>query len=117
VRLYRETLPGGRTHEIIEQSDEASLDNVPCLEFDRTQYRCLRVGEFVVPEGHVFAMGDNRDNSQDSRVLNAVGFIPIENLVGRAEFIFFSVDGSAAWWEVWAWPFAIRWSRLFSAVR
>ena len=117
VRLYRETLPGGRTHEIIEQSDDGSLDNVPCLEFDRTTYRCLRVGEFVVPEGHVFAMGDNRDNSQDSRVMQAVGFIPIENLVGRAEFIFFSVDGSAAWWEVWGWPFAIRWSRIFSAVR
>lgn len=117
VRLYRETLPGGRSHDIVEQTDDGSLDNVPCLEFDRTQYRCLRVGEFVVPEGHVFAMGDNRDNSQDSRVMQAVGFIPIENLVGRAEFIFFSVDGSAAWWEVWAWPLAIRWSRLFSAVR
>ncbi len=62
-------------------------------------------------------MGDNRDNSLDSRAQDAVGFIPIENLVGRAEFIFFSVDGSAAWWEVWGWPFAIRWSRLFSAVR
>ena len=49
--------------------------------------------------------------------MNAVGFIPIENLVGRAEFIFFSVDGSASWWEVWAWPFAIRWSRIFSGVR
>jgi signal peptidase I len=73
--------------------------------------------EFRVPPGHVFAMGDNRDNSLDSRAMNAVGFIPIENLVGRAEFIFFSVDGSAAWWQVWNWPFAIRWSRLFSAVR
>jgi signal peptidase I len=62
-------------------------------------------------------MGDNRDNSLDSRAMNAVGFIPIENLVGRAEFIFFSVDGSAAWWQVWNWPFAIRWTRLFSAVR
>jgi signal peptidase I len=69
------------------------------------------------PAGHVFAMGDNRDNSLDSRAQNAVGFIPLENLVGRAEFIFFSVDGSARWWEVWAWPMAIRWSRLFSAVR
>jgi signal peptidase I len=62
-------------------------------------------------------MGDNRDNSLDSRAMNAVGFIPVENLVGRAEFIFFSVDGSARIWEVWAWPMAIRWSRLFSAVR
>lgn len=107
VRLFRETLPGvdgapGRTHAIIEQSDDGPLDNT---------------GEYLVPAGHVFAMGDNRDNSLDSRVQNAVGFIPIENLVGRAEFIFFSIDGSAAWWEVWGWPFAIRWSRLLSAVR
>jgi signal peptidase I len=102
VRLYREVLPGGATHQIIEQSDEAPLDSL---------------GEVRVPENHVFAMGDNRDNSLDSRVQSAVGFIPLENLVGRAEFIFFSVDGSAALWEVWAWPFAIRWGRLFSAVR
>ena len=102
VRLYRETLPGGRVHDIIEQTDSGPLDNTE---------------EFRVPAGHVFAMGDNRDNSLDSRVENAVGFIPVDNLVGRAEFIFFSVDGSAAWWEVWGWPFAIRWSRLLHAIR
>jgi signal peptidase I len=62
-------------------------------------------------------MGDNRDNSQDSRFLDAVGFIPVENLVGRAEFIFFSKDNSAEWWEIWRWPLAIRWSRLFTGVR
>lgn len=102
VRQFRETLPGGRQHNIIEISDNQSSDNTP---------------EYVVPQGMVFAMGDNRDNSQDSRYQDAVGFIPIDNLVGRAEFIFFSVDGSAAWWEVWGWPLAIRWSRLFSGVR
>ena len=107
VRLYRETLPGSAglpavSHEILESTDDGPFDNTV---------------EFRVPERHVFAMGDNRDNSLDSRAMNAVGFIPIENLVGRAEFIFFSVDGSASWWEVWAWPFAIRWSRIFSAVR
>lgn len=102
VRLYREVLPGGRTHEIIEQTDDGVLDNTP---------------EFTVPPGHVFAMGDNRDNSLDSRVQSAVGFVPIENLVGRAEFIFFSVDGSSPFWQVWNWPFAIRWTRLLSAVR
>jgi signal peptidase I len=107
VRLYRETLPGsdgqpGVTHQILESTDDGPFDNTI---------------EYLVPPGHVFAMGDNRDNSLDSRAMNAVGFIPIENLVGRAEFIFFSVDGSAAWWEVWGWPFAIRWSRIFSAVR
>ncbi len=101
VRLFKETLPGGRTHDIIEQSDDAPLDNTPVFE---------------VPAGHVFAMGDNRDNSLDSRVQNAVGFIPLENLVGRAEFIFFSVDDSASIWQIWAWPFAIRWGRLFHGV-
>ncbi|HWT08648.1 MAG TPA: signal peptidase I [Roseomonas sp.] len=107
VRRYLETLPAangqpGVSHQILESTDDGPFDNTP---------------EFRVPEGHIFAMGDNRDNSLDSRAMNAVGFIPIENLVGRAEFIFFSVDGSASWWEVWAWPFAIRWSRIFSAVR
>jgi signal peptidase I len=108
VRRYREALPpsaGGSKpvgHEILEASDDGQYDNTT---------------EFLVPPNHVFAMGDNRDNSLDSREMNAVGFVPVENLVGRAEMIFFSVDGTAAWWEVWAWPFAIRWSRLFSAVR
>jgi signal peptidase I len=101
-KYYRETLPEGRVHGILECSDSNGADN--------TQ-------EYRVPAGHVFAMGDNRDNSQDSRFLDAVGFIPVENLVGRAEFIFFSVDGSAAWWEVWAWPLAVRWTRLLSAIR
>jgi signal peptidase I len=104
VRWYRETFPGpgGISHQIVENSDDMPFDNTP---------------EFVVPAGHVFAMGDNRDNSLDSRATSAVGFVPIENLVGRAEFIWFSVDGSAAWWEVWGWPFAIRWGRLFTPVR
>jgi signal peptidase I len=107
VRKYLETLPpsaGGQPvqHAVLEVSDDQPFDNTT---------------EFLVPAGHVFAMGDNRDNSLDSRAMNAVGFIPVENLVGRAEFIFFSVDGSAAWWEVWGWPFAIRWGRIFSSVR
>ncbi len=101
LKRYLETLPGGRQHFILKASDDQPLDN--------TQ-------EYKVPEGYVFAMGDNRDNSLDSRVLNAVGFVPLENLVGRAEFLFFSVDATAPWWEVWEWPFEIRWSRLFTGI-
>lgn len=98
---YVETLPGGQRHLIIERSDSDPLDNT---------------GVYTVPEGHVFAMGDNRDDSLDSRVLNQVGFVPVENLVGRAEFLFFSHDSSAHIWEVWKWPGAIRWSRIFQSI-
>ncbi len=98
---YVERLPNGREHVILERSDDGQLDNTPVYE---------------VPPGHYFAMGDNRDNSLDSRVLNMVGFIPAENLVGRAEILFFSTDGTARLWEVWRWPGAIRFSRLFSGI-
>jgi signal peptidase I len=69
-----------------------------------------------VPEGHYFMMGDNRDNSQDSRFSNAVGFVPYENFVGRADIIFFSIEPDTAFWEVWKWPFAIRWNRFLNLV-
>ncbi len=97
--LYAETLPGGLVHDILEEGDNRRLDNTR---------------EFVVPPGQYFMMGDNRDNSVDSRA--DVGFVPAENLVGRAEFLFFSTDGSASIWEVWKWPFAIRFSRLFHGI-
>jgi signal peptidase I len=98
---YIETLPNGREHPIIKLGDNGPLDN--------TQV-------YHVPPDDYFAMGDNRDNSQDSRVLSAVGYIPGENLIGRAQFIFFSTDGTARWWEIWKWPFAIRWERLFHPI-
>ncbi|MBI2234580.1 MAG: signal peptidase I, partial [Micavibrio aeruginosavorus] len=64
-----------------------------------------------------FVMGDNRDNSQDSRVENVVGFIPFENIVGRASFIFFSTNGYANLAEIWKWPQSIRYKRLFQSVK
>lgn len=97
---YVETLPGGVRHAIWEISDSfGSGDNT-------------RV--FVVPADHFFAMGDNRDNSLDSRF--DVGPVPAVNLIGRAEFIFFSHDGSASWWKIWQWPGSVRWSRIFKSV-
>jgi signal peptidase I len=97
---YIETLPNGVSHFILEDR----RDTGP---FDQTR-------EFVVPAGHYFMMGDNRDNSADSRA--DVGFVPLENFVGRAEIVFFSTDGSAALWEIWKWPWAIRFDRIFSSV-
>jgi len=100
-RAYLETLPGGVQHHILKRTDEGDMNNTP---------------EYLVPPDHVFAMGDNRDNSADSRFMNGVGFVPVENLVGRAEILFFSVDAEYPWWEVWEWPFEIRWSRLMRPI-
>jgi signal peptidase I len=102
VPQYIETLPDGVKHRIIQVMDNnGPLDNT---------------GLYHVPPGDYFGMGDNRDNSEDSRVLSAVGYIPAENLVGRADIIFFSTNGEARLWQFWRWPFAIRYDRLFKGV-
>jgi signal peptidase I len=96
---YRETLPNGRQYYVLKSTDAGEMNNTP---------------DFVVPPDHVFAMGDNRDNSDDSRM--DVGYVPVENLVGKAEFIFFSIDAQHAWYEFWEWPVEIRWSRLMTGI-
>ena len=103
-QLYRETLPDGVEHEILktQKFGAGHKDNTP---------------EFIVPEGHYFVMGDNRDHSDDSR---SIGFIPQENLVGRAEAIFFSTkiptDPEVQGWHIWKWPTETRYDRMLSFI-
>ncbi len=98
---YIETLPGGIMHRIYEETDNGDLDNTEL---------------FTVPDGHYFMMGDNRDNSQDSRVSSLVGFVPFDNLVGRADILFFSVDESAELFNPTTWPHTIRFNRVFDKI-
>jgi signal peptidase I len=72
---------------------------------------------YNVPAGHFFMMGDNRHNSTDSRFLHDVGYVPFENLIGRAQVVFFSVAEGEAAWQIWRWPWSVRWSRLGTLVR
>lgn len=104
IPAYRETLDNGVSYVVEEcHGDRGALDNV---------------GPYAVREGHYFMMGDNRDQSQDSRVTSAVGEIASDDIVGKAERLFFSVDGDdARLWEVWKWPFAIRYGRILDPVR
>ncbi len=97
VDVYRETLPNGVSFDTLDLS-KGTLG-------DKTR-------EFNVPAGHFFMMGDNRDNSSDSRF--EVGFVPADHLVGRANIIFFSISGGASPLEVWNWPSLARPSRIFN---
>lgn len=100
LEIIQETLPNGRTYQILNSNISSFADNT---------------GIYNVPEDHFFVMGDNRDNSQDSRYIKSVGFIPFDNLVGRAELIFFS----------WNWrkigqkncKVSVEWERIFKRIK
>jgi signal peptidase I len=102
VKRWRETLPNGVSYTTLDLIDNGFYDSTSV---------------YTVPAGHYFMMGDNRDNSTDSRVLSQVGYVPLQNIVGKAQVIFFSIHEGERAWELWRWPWSVRWERLFHLVR
>jgi signal peptidase I len=109
VPLYRETLPTGKSYLVFDLLQNAPGDNF---------------GPAIVPAEHYFMMGDNRDNSTDSRfevipgtTEGGVGFLHEDNLVGRADFIYLSTNGEGPWYKPWLWPKTFRPERIFSKVK
>ena len=98
--VYRETLPNGRSYRVLDQVDAPRGD---------------RFAPVRVLDGHLFLMGDNRDDSLDSRYTlgeGGLGMVPVDHLVGKATFAFWSTDGSASYWKPWTWSSALRSDRI-----
>ena len=99
-RGFRETLPGGRSYAVLDQVDDGYADSRTAVQ---------------VPAGHLFLMGDNRDDSLDSRFAAAdggIGLVPLDYLIGRALITFWSTDGSASYVKPWTWFTALRANRI-----
>jgi signal peptidase I len=101
VKRWRETLPNGVSYVTLDLFNDGDADDTEV---------------FIVPPGHYFMMGDNRDASNDSR-FSEVGFVPFENIVGQAKIIYFSIGGGIPAWQVWNWPASLRFHRVFMTVR
>ena len=99
VPIYVETQANGKAYETIDIQPNNYADDTPVFE---------------VPEGSYFFLGDNRDNSADSRF--DVGMVPSENLVGKAQVMFLSLSNGSAAWQIWNWPTSMRWERIFSGL-
>ncbi|MFM9828427.1 MAG: signal peptidase I [Sphingomonas sp.] len=95
---FRETLPNGKRYLVLDRGAFPQADDTPL---------------FTVPAGHVFVMGDNRDDSGDSRFAppEGMGFVPIEKIQGKAQLMFFSTDGNVSL-APWTWFTATRWNRI-----
>ena len=107
IQRYTETIPvGGDANPVREYS---TLDITSAGEWDNA-------GPYKVPAQHYFMMGDNRDNSTDSRALDYLGYVPAENLIGKAQMVLFSVE-DAPIWAFWEWPWSLRGERFFKTVR
>jgi signal peptidase I len=99
IKKFIEQLPDGKIINILDQIDDLPQDNT---------------GIYQVPEGNYFMMGDNRDNSADSRFLTQMGYVPKENILGKATIIFFSTKDSLL--KFWQWPSSIRFNRIFKHI-
>ena len=120
---YVETMPGGVTHNILGNVTAPERfsscigmppEAPPQNSYPEDAQPVDNTGVFEVPQGYFFAMGDNRDKSADSRL--DLGYVPLENLVGRADRRFISLEPHAHLWEFWSWPWTVRFSRFFGAI-